>query len=139
MSVALGRTNDWSLMDLNLLEGSLAVKSGDKLILRLNTPGDIAGEFAVVSSSPRSADVVTEVPSRLIRASSSVVKQTDSNPELALQFITVFSHIMAAKLRETSGRAKLYEDAVLEAQEMAHGQKLYQMRKRSSPASAGHC
>ena len=102
-----------------LLKGSLAVKSGDKLILRLNAPGDIAGEFAVVSSSPRSADVVTEVPSRLVRVSSSVVKQTDSNPELALQFITVFSHIMAAKLRETSSRAKLYEDAVLEAQEIA--------------------
>ncbi|HUJ77232.1 MAG TPA: cyclic nucleotide-binding domain-containing protein, partial [bacterium] len=102
-----------------LVEGSLKVMSGEKMVLRLNTPGDIVGEFAVVSDSPRSADVVTELPSRLVRLSSHLVKTFPTEPERAVQFLTVFSHIMAAKLRETSRRARLYEDAVLEAREFA--------------------
>ena len=98
-----------------LLKGSLAVLSGEKLILRLDQPGDVAGEFAVVSSAARSADVVAEIASHVIRVSAKAV----NDPELATQFLTAFSHIMAAKLVETSARAKLYEDAVLEAQEIA--------------------
>lgn len=111
-----GETNDDLFF---LLEGSLAVLSAQKLVLRLNTPGDIVGEFAVVSSSPRSADVVTETPARLVRVTSSVVKNAQDNPGPALEFYAVFSHIMAAKLTETSRRARLYEDALLEAQELA--------------------
>jgi diguanylate cyclase (GGDEF)-like protein/PAS domain S-box-containing protein len=101
-----------------LLEGSLKVLSGEKLIIRLNTPGDIVGEFAVVSDSPRSADVIAEVPTRLVRISSAVIKRGEADPARTIQFYTVFSHIMAAKLRETSRRARLYEDAVLEVQEI---------------------
>ena len=102
-----------------LLEGSLAAQSGEKLILRLNTPGDVAGEFAVVSSTPRSADVVAERHSRLVRVSSHVVNDMEADPALATRFLMLFAHIMAAKLRETSSRAKLYEDAVSEVQEIA--------------------
>ena len=98
-----------------LLKGSLRVLSGEKLILKLDSPGDVAGEFAVVSSAPRSADVVAASASRLIRVSSSVV----NDPASSTQFLMAFSHIMAAKLVETSSRAKLYEDAVLEVQEIA--------------------
>lgn len=102
-----------------LLEGSLAVSSEGKVILRLNSLGDIVGEFALVSDEPRSADVTTEKNSRLIQVSSNVMAIAQDDRELAIQFLTVFSHIMAAKLRETSDRARLYEDAVLEAQEIA--------------------
>jgi diguanylate cyclase (GGDEF)-like protein/PAS domain S-box-containing protein len=102
-----------------LLDGALKVLSGEKLIIRLNTPGDIVGEFAVVSDSPRSADVVTEGECKLVRISSAVIKRGKSDPARTIQFYTLFSHIMAAKLNETSRRAKLYEDAVLEAREIA--------------------
>jgi diguanylate cyclase (GGDEF)-like protein/PAS domain S-box-containing protein len=102
-----------------LLEGSLKIASGEKLVLRLNTPGDIVGEFAVVSDQPRSADVYTEVRSRLVRIASGVIKEARSDPGRTIQFLTLFAHIMAAKLRETSRRARLYEDAVLEAREFA--------------------
>ncbi|MCH8077557.1 MAG: diguanylate cyclase [SAR324 cluster bacterium] len=102
-----------------LLEGSLAVKSGEKVIIRFNTPGDVVGEFAVVSDQPRSADVVTETPSRLVRVSTSFLRRWSANPKLVVEFYTIFSHIMYAKLGETSARAKLYEDSVLEVQEFA--------------------
>ncbi|MCH9045869.1 MAG: diguanylate cyclase [SAR324 cluster bacterium] len=102
-----------------LLRGSVAVQSGGKVILRFNTPGDVVGEFAVISSEGRSADVITEEPSHLVRVSTSFLRRWSANPKLVVEFYTVFSHILAAKLRETSRRARLYDDAVLEAQEIA--------------------
>ena len=102
-----------------LLDGSVAVKSGEKVILRLNTPGDVFGELAVISDQARSADVVTETKSRLVRVTTTFVRRWSANPKLVVEFYTVFSHIMAAKLRETSRRARLYEDAVLEARDLA--------------------
>ena len=105
-----------------LLEGSLAAKSGDKVILRFNSPGDVVGEFAVVSDQPRSADVFTEEDSRLVKVSTGFLHRWSANPKLVVEFYTVFSHIMAAKLRETSSRARLYEDAVMEVREIATAQ-----------------
>jgi len=102
-----------------LLDGTVTVQSGNKVILRLNTPGDVFGEFAVVSDQARSADVVTEAESRLVRVSTAFLRRWSANPKLVVEFYTVFSHIMAAKLRETSRRASLYEDAVLEARDLA--------------------
>jgi len=105
-----------------LLDGALEVLADGKLILQLSNPGDIIGELAVISSSPRSADVRTASPSRLVRISSSVMKSNPPDPQRTQQLLTAFSHIMAAKLTETSRRASLYEGAVLEAQEMASSQ-----------------
>jgi len=102
-----------------LLEGTVGVYSGGKPVLSLGQPGDIIGEFAVVSSAPRSADVKAESPTRLVRISSSVVKNSNADPQAALQFLNAFTHIMAAKLRETSQRARLYEDAMVQAEQMA--------------------
>ena len=79
-----------------LLEGSLAVKSGEKVIIRFNTPGDVVGEFAVVSDQPRSADVVTETPSKLVRVSTSFLRRWSANPKLVIEFYTIFSHILYA-------------------------------------------
>jgi len=102
-----------------LLEGSLKILSEEKLVARLNTPGDVVGEFAVVSEGPRSADVYTDAPTRLVRISSAVIKQGKATPEKMIEFYMAFSHILAAKLRETSRRARLYEEAVLEARAIA--------------------
>ena len=102
-----------------LLEGALKVSSGQKVVLRLGSPGDVVGEFAVVSNEPRSADVFTEMDSRLVRVSSAVAKADPHTKDVVAQFLTLFSHIMAAKLVETTSRARLYEETVLEAQELA--------------------
>lgn len=102
-----------------LLEGALEVLSDSKLILQLETPGDIIGEMAVISDAPRSADVIAVMPSRLVRISSNVLHSDSPDPVQSQQLLTIFSHIMAAKLGETSKRASLYESSVLEAREMA--------------------
>src|SRR5262249_53578247 len=81
-----------------LLEGSLRIVSGENMVLRRTTPGDTVGELAVVSDSPRSADVYTEGPAKLVKISSSVIKRGNAEPARTIQFYTLFSHIMAAKL-----------------------------------------
>jgi CRP-like cAMP-binding protein len=48
-----------------LVEGSLVVVASNKFILRLDQPGDVVGEIAVIQSASRSADVVAEVDCRL--------------------------------------------------------------------------
>ncbi|MDH4225752.1 MAG: diguanylate cyclase [Deltaproteobacteria bacterium] len=102
-----------------LLDGSLAVSSDGKLIITLSTPGSIIGEFALTTSAPRSADVAAQSHSRLVRISANVVKNSTQKPVQAAQLLSVFAHIMTAKLQETSLRAKLYEDAMQKVQEMA--------------------
>jgi diguanylate cyclase (GGDEF)-like protein/PAS domain S-box-containing protein len=102
-----------------LLEGAVGVFSDGKRVLTLGHAGDVIGEFAVVSTQPRSADVRTDSAARLVRVSSAVVKQPETDPAAALEFLNAFGHIMAAKLRETTQRAKLYEEAVVQAQDLA--------------------
>ena len=102
-----------------LLEGSLEVRSESKIILRLDSLGDIIGEMAVISDAPRSADVIAVLPSRLVQISSTVLHSSPPDPVQSQQLLTIFSHIMAAKLGETSKRARLYESSILEAREIA--------------------
>lgn len=101
-----------------LLEGNLAAKSEGKVIIRFDSPGDVVGEFAVVSDQPRSADIVAETPSKLVRVSTSFLRRWSANPKLVVEFYTTFSHILTNKLRETSRRAELYEEAVVEVREI---------------------
>ena len=49
-----------------LIEGALAVQSAGAFIARLDKPGDVAGEMAVLMSSKRSADVVAETAVRAV-------------------------------------------------------------------------
>ena len=50
-----------------LLEGSLAVKSEAKLIMRLNNPGDLVGELSVITGeSNHFADVISEEKSKVV-------------------------------------------------------------------------
>jgi CRP-like cAMP-binding protein/signal transduction histidine kinase len=102
-----------------LLEGELSVRSRGGVILTLQTPGDIIGEMSIISAAPRSADVVTDLASRLVRVSFSDLKSAPADPERVRQLFEVFSHIMAAKLVETSARARMYEEAVMAARELA--------------------
>lgn len=49
-----------------LIEGGLAVQSGGTFIARLDQPGAVIGEVAVVLSSKRTADVVAESSARAL-------------------------------------------------------------------------
>lgn len=49
-----------------LVEGALAVRSKSGMLARLNSPGDVIGEVAVLLSSRRTADVVADSAVRVM-------------------------------------------------------------------------
>lgn len=87
-----------------LIEGSLAVLSQKKFILRLELPGDIAGELAILNPGPRSAEVIAEVPSRIIAFSQDVFTVDEQSDTVPL-FYLMFSSILAEKLRITTAQS----------------------------------
>ncbi|NQU65127.1 MAG: diguanylate cyclase [SAR324 cluster bacterium] len=103
-----------------LLEGEFDVFAGEKFILNIHQPGNTIGEMAVISpDTPRSADVTAVVPSKVIAIEASFLGKEDAGSQkLANAFFQMFSNILAEKLRITTERARLYENAVLEKQEI---------------------
>ncbi len=73
-----------------LIEGALVVQSKAGFIARLDRPGDIAGEVAVLMSSRRTADVVAESAVRAIAIRPEIIKR----PEFA-DVSAVFNRIVS--------------------------------------------
>ena len=87
-----------------LVEGSLAIVANGKFILRLDSPGDVVGEMAVIQSAPRSADVITESVCRLIGFPAELFRIDRHSPQASVLYV-LFSHMMAAKLRITTAQS----------------------------------
>ena len=75
-----------------LLDGSLLVQSQNGFIARLDKPGDVAGEMAVLMSSKRTADVIAEGPVRVVALPSSALADEE--------FAEVAAAIRGAMLRD---------------------------------------
>jgi len=103
-----------------LLDGSLTVNLQGKFILRLDKRGDSAGEMGLISAAERAATVVVERPSRLlavdIRGAFHAPGQGDY--KFRFYFSHLFNLILSEKLRATSARARLYEDAILRTRDV---------------------
>ena len=75
-----------------LVEGTLAVQSKGSLIARLEQPGAVIGEVAVVLGARRTADVVAETAVRALAVPMAVLKQP--------QFADIAAGIRGALLRD---------------------------------------
>jgi CRP-like cAMP-binding protein len=60
-----------------LLEGALLVQSGGAQLARLQRPGDVVGEAAVVLSQKRTADVLAEGSARLLAVPGAVLARPE--------------------------------------------------------------
>lgn len=73
-----------------ILEGSVEVRSDGKILSTLG-PGQFFGEMSVLDNQPRSADVVTVEPSRVLFLSAwSFKTMISDNPKMALRMLQEF-------------------------------------------------
>jgi len=87
-----------------LIDGTLAVRSGARQINRLEQPGDVVGELAVLQAPPRTADVVAESAARLL----AIRPEQLAAPQfagIAAMTWKMLSHSLAGKLRGMTTRA----------------------------------
>jgi SulP family sulfate permease len=89
-----------------LAEGRLAVETvtpeGRHVRLRTLRPGAVVGEIAVYTGAPRTADVVAEAPSVVLRCSREQIARLESeDPAVAVVLHRWFAETLAGRLTET--------------------------------------
>lgn len=93
-----------------VLEGELRVRlmiNGKETILTALGPGEFFGEMALFDRGPRSADVVANKDSVLLKISAaSFEKLLNLAPELAAPFLLSMSKTLAARIRADNKRLK---------------------------------
>jgi len=93
-----------------LLEGELRVRvmvHGKESILATLEPGESFGELALLDEGKRSADVIANVQSTVLRISKAGLKKLfDEAPTLAAPFMHALGRATAARLRATNRRVE---------------------------------
>jgi CRP-like cAMP-binding protein len=93
-----------------VLEGELRVRlmiGGKETILAILSPGDCFGEIALFDQGPRSADVVANQDSILLKiASEAFDKLRREAPELSAPILFAISKTLAARIRADNKRIK---------------------------------
>ena len=97
-----------------VLQGEFRARSmvgGRESTLATMGVGECFGELAVVDDSPRSADVVANLQSVLLKISSAALKRLfQEAPALAAPFLLGLNKTITARVRATTKR---YEDSIL--------------------------
>lgn len=84
-----------------ILSGKVKITDQD-ITLAIRVPGDVLGEMALITSSPRSADVVAVTEGEIaIMSYSQIEKFKLEQPALALKLITILTETTIEKLHET--------------------------------------
>jgi CRP-like cAMP-binding protein len=91
-----------------VLAGELRARTtmgGRETILMTFSPGDIFGEMALFDQGPRSADVVANVDSALLKLTATAFQRlTREAPSLATPFLQATSRTLAARIRADNKR-----------------------------------
>jgi len=83
-----------------LLDGAVEVRSGAETLSKLG-PGQFFGEMAIFDNQPRSADIVTVEPSRILFLSANAFKTLlFANPKIGLKMLQELTR----RLRNTNER-----------------------------------
>lgn len=114
-----------------LLKGVLWVRVDGRLVAHLDTPGEVVGELRAIFRTNRTADVISKTKCSLLvfyRAPFSKNPLSLEGLRWSNEFYTMLSSTLAFRVQETTKRAKLYEESVLEMREMASTNALLESR-----------
>ncbi len=104
-----------------VLQGEVRARTmvgGRESTLAVMGVGECFGELAVIDESPRSADVIANVESVLLKISSSALKRLfQEAPALAAPFLLALNKTITSRVRTLTKR---YEDSVLFARAASH-------------------
>jgi hypothetical protein len=96
-----------------ILQGELRVRihvAGKETILATLTAGEFFGDISLFDQGPRSADVVANTESLVLRVSSSAIEQLAKDaPEIATPFLLAIGKTLTARIRADNKR---YGDSV---------------------------
>lgn len=96
-----------------VLEGELRARvmiDGRETTLSTMSVGDCFGELSIVDQGPRSADVVANQPSVLVKVSEGALRKMFAEaPALAAPFMFALTRVIAQRVRATTKR---YEDSI---------------------------
>ena len=100
-----------------LLKGTVSVYSGGKFICRYGRAGDLFGEMSVVSEGVVSATVVTNDNVEALVFDGNIVGgfKSSNEHELVTVFYKLFSLSLLEKLRLTTLKARMFEEAIRHA------------------------
>ncbi len=91
-----------------ILEGELSVRArmaGTDSVLAKLSSGDVFGDIALFDHGPRSADVIADTSSVLLRISSAAfAEMAQKAPELATPFLLAIGRTLAARMRAGNRR-----------------------------------
>jgi len=102
-----------------LLSGGVDVFVSGRFILGLRRAGDIFGEMSLISDEDRSATVKTIEPCYILAINSALTFNPGEENYYKFRYLfsRMFNAILTHKLRMTSERARLYEDAMQESEQ----------------------
>ena len=96
------RPDDVFLLESGRLRVEMATHDGHRLRLRTMRAGVVVGEVALYTGAPRTADVVAETSSTILRQSrASLERMQRADPALAADVHRWFAEVLADRLGDT--------------------------------------
>jgi CRP-like cAMP-binding protein len=111
--VRQGETSDAAYFILD--GGSVAGRQEDgrERVLEVHAPGDFFGEIAALTGLPRTANVVTNQPSNLLRVPATTLRQMSGHPELNRVFLSKMTERMLRMEMIESPKINVLDQQVL--------------------------
>jgi sulfate permease, SulP family len=95
-------SDDVYLLESGTLTAQFTGEEGSPVRLRTMGPGIVVGEVGMYTGGARTASIVAEEPSRLLRLSRSALERMErQDPDLAAAIHRMFARSMAGRLTDT--------------------------------------
>jgi CRP-like cAMP-binding protein len=110
------RRNEKSDAAYFILDGQAVAgwdENGATRVLEVLNPGDFFGEISALTGAPRTANVITEKPSVLVRVPAQILREMSAEPQLNRLFLTRMTERMVRmNMIDTSRLSRMDQEAL---------------------------